>query len=152
MLCPGRNCRFIIIIIITPIIWRQYSIPTKWNNYAVQYNEVQKSSWNEPYSSSFTKTSCSKMALYCWISFHCVKIYYPVVNNVKECTCKWIICTNDTGAQITWFLKLKTGCSQLCNITKQLVHSQTYKWLPINNSFNLTSTKDQQRITVSIRI
>jgi len=26
--------------------------------------KVQKSSWNEPYSSSFTKQSCSKMALY----------------------------------------------------------------------------------------
>ena len=30
--------------------------------------KVQKSSWNEPYSSSsFTKQSCSKMALYRWI-------------------------------------------------------------------------------------
>ena len=34
----------------------------------MQYKKVQKSSWNEPYSSSsFTKQSCSKMALYCWI-------------------------------------------------------------------------------------
>ena len=33
--------------------------------YALQ--KVQKSSWNEPYSSSFTKQSCSKMALYRWI-------------------------------------------------------------------------------------
>ena len=29
--------------------------------------KVQKSSWNEPYSSSFTKQSRSKMALYRWI-------------------------------------------------------------------------------------
>jgi len=37
-----------------------------WNekNYAVPNKNVQKSSWNEPYSSSssFTKQSCSKMA------------------------------------------------------------------------------------------
>ena len=34
----------------------------------MQYRKVQKSSWNEPYSSSsFTKQSCSKMALYRWI-------------------------------------------------------------------------------------
>ena len=33
----------------------------------MQYKKVQKSSWNEPYSSSFTKQSCSKMALYRWI-------------------------------------------------------------------------------------
>ena len=32
-----------------------------------KYKKVQKSSWNEPYSSSFTKQSCSKMALYHWI-------------------------------------------------------------------------------------
>ena len=33
-------------------------------NYAMQYRKVQKSSWNEPYcSSSFTKQSCSMMAL-----------------------------------------------------------------------------------------
>jgi len=32
------------------------------------YKKVQKSSWNEPYStSSFTKQSCSKNALYRWI-------------------------------------------------------------------------------------
>ena len=46
----------------------RYSIPREWKNYAVQYKKVQKSSWNEPYSSSpFTKQSCSKMALYRWI-------------------------------------------------------------------------------------
>ena len=34
----------------------------------MQYKKVQKSSWNESYSSSFfTKQSCSKMALYRWI-------------------------------------------------------------------------------------
>jgi len=33
-------------------------------NYAMQYKKVQKSGWNKPYSSSFTKQSCSKMALY----------------------------------------------------------------------------------------
>ena len=33
--------------------------------HAMQYKKVQKSRWNEPYSSSsFTKQSCSKMALY----------------------------------------------------------------------------------------
>jgi len=32
---------------------------------AMQYKKVQKSSWNEPYSSSFEKQSCSKMASYC---------------------------------------------------------------------------------------
>jgi len=37
--------------------------------YAMQYKQkYKKSSLNEPYSSfSFTKQSCSKMALYCWI-------------------------------------------------------------------------------------
>ena len=40
--------------------------PGNEKNYAMQYRKVQKSSWNEPYSSSssFTKQSCSKMALY----------------------------------------------------------------------------------------
>ena len=39
--------------------------PGNEKNYAKQYRKVQKSSWNEPYSSySFTKQSCSKMALY----------------------------------------------------------------------------------------
>jgi len=33
----------------------------------MQYKKVQKSSWNEPYSSFFTKRSRSKMALYRWI-------------------------------------------------------------------------------------
>ena len=33
----------------------------------MQYEKVQKSSWNEPYSSSFTKQSYSEMALYRWI-------------------------------------------------------------------------------------
>ena len=48
--------------------WPRYSIPEEWKNYAMQYKKVQKSSWNEPYSSSsITKQSCSKMALYHWI-------------------------------------------------------------------------------------
>ena len=55
------------VIIIIIIIWPRYSIPEEWKNYAMQYKKVQKSSWNEPYSSSFTKQSCSKMALYRWI-------------------------------------------------------------------------------------
>ena len=43
----------------------RYSIPREWKNYAMQYKKVQKSSWNKLYSSSsFTKQSCSKMALY----------------------------------------------------------------------------------------
>jgi len=47
----------------------RYSIPMEWKNYAMQYKKVQKSSWNETYSSSsFTKPSCSKMALYRWIT------------------------------------------------------------------------------------
>ena len=46
----------------------RYSIAREWKNNAMQYRKVQKSSWNEPYSSSsFTKQSCSKMALYRWI-------------------------------------------------------------------------------------
>jgi len=37
--------------------------PGMKKNYAMQYKQVQKSSWNEPYSSSFfAKQSCSKMA------------------------------------------------------------------------------------------
>ena len=57
---------FIIIIII--FFWPRYSIPEERKKYAMQYKKVQKSSWNEPYSSSsFTKQSCSKMALYRWI-------------------------------------------------------------------------------------
>ena len=48
--------------------WPWYSIPREWKNYALQYRKVQKSRWNEPYSSSsFTKQSCSKMASYLWI-------------------------------------------------------------------------------------
>jgi len=39
--------------------------PGNEKNYTMQYKKVQKSSWNEPYfSSSFTKWSCSKTALY----------------------------------------------------------------------------------------
>jgi len=47
--------------------WPRYSIPREWKKYAMQYKKVQKSSWNETYSSSFTKQSCCKMALYRWI-------------------------------------------------------------------------------------
>jgi len=36
--------------------------PGNEKNYAVQYKKVQKSSWDEPYPSSFTKQSCSRMA------------------------------------------------------------------------------------------
>ena len=54
---------FIIISII--ILDPSTQFPGNEKNYAVQYKKVQKSSWNEPYSSSsFTKQSCSKMALY----------------------------------------------------------------------------------------
>jgi len=49
----------IIIIIFTPVLNSQ---GMKKLRYAIQ--KVQKSSWNKPYSSSFTKQSCSKMALY----------------------------------------------------------------------------------------
>ena len=50
----------IIIIILTPVLNSQ-----GMKKYAMQYRLVQKSSWNEPYSSSsFTKQSCSKVALY----------------------------------------------------------------------------------------
>ena len=35
--------------------------PGNEKNYAMQCKKVQKSSWNELYSSSFTKQSCSKM-------------------------------------------------------------------------------------------
>jgi len=53
--------------VIRPIIvifWPRYSIPREWKNCAMQYKKVQKSSWNEPYSSSsFTKQSCSEIAL-----------------------------------------------------------------------------------------
>jgi len=39
--------------------------PGNEKKYAMQYKKVQKSSWDEPYSSSsFTKQSCSKMALH----------------------------------------------------------------------------------------
>ena len=49
-------------------LWPRYWIPREWKHYAMQYKKVQKSSWNEPYSSSsFTKQSCSKMALHRWI-------------------------------------------------------------------------------------
>jgi len=40
-------------------------IPGNEKNYAMAIQKIQKSSWNEPYSSSsFTKQSSSKMALY----------------------------------------------------------------------------------------
>jgi len=50
--------------------WPRYSIPREWKKitlgpYAIQ--KSTKSSWNEHSSSSFTKQSCSKMALYRWI-------------------------------------------------------------------------------------
>ena len=39
-----------------------------WSGIIYYYYLTRKSSWNEPYSSSsFTKQSCSKMALYRWI-------------------------------------------------------------------------------------
>jgi len=51
----------------------------------MQYKKVQKSSWNEPYSSSsFTKQSCSKMALYRWIKTESrwnKYYYYYILNN-----------------------------------------------------------------------
>jgi len=50
----------IIIIIILTLVLNSQGLK---KNYAMQYRKVQKSSWNEPYSSSFTKQSCSKMAL-----------------------------------------------------------------------------------------
>jgi len=59
-----HGVQLIIIIIFGP----RYSIPREWKNNTMQHRKVQKSSWNEPYSSSsFTKQSCSKMALYRWI-------------------------------------------------------------------------------------
>ena len=65
------------IIIIVIIFWPRYSISREWKNYAMQYKKVQKSSWNEPYSfSSFTKQSCSKMALYRWIKTDSRCYYY----------------------------------------------------------------------------
>jgi len=65
------------IIIIVIIFWPWYSIFREWKNYAMQYKKVQKSSWNEPYSSSsFTKQSCSKMALYRWIKTDSRCYYY----------------------------------------------------------------------------
>jgi len=49
-------------------LWPRYWIPREWKHYAMQYKKGQKSSWNEPYSSSsFTKQSCSNMALHRWI-------------------------------------------------------------------------------------
>ena len=38
---------FIIIIIF--LFWPRYSIPEERKNYAMQYEKVQKSSWNEPF-------------------------------------------------------------------------------------------------------
>jgi len=56
---------FIIIIIIIIIFYPGTQFPGNEKKYAIQYEKVQKSSWNERYfSSSFTKQSCSKMALY----------------------------------------------------------------------------------------
>ena len=52
-----------IIIILTPVLNTQ---GMKKLRCAIQ--KVQKSSWNEPYSSSsFTKQPCSRMAVYRWI-------------------------------------------------------------------------------------
>ena len=53
------------VLLLLLFFWPRYSIPKEWKNYAMQYKKVQKSSWNEPYSSSsFTKQSFSKMAVY----------------------------------------------------------------------------------------
>jgi len=58
----GAIKMFIIIIIIIIIFRPRYSIPEERKKYTMQYKKVQKSSWNEPYSSSsFTKQSCSKV-------------------------------------------------------------------------------------------
>ena len=54
----------VIIIIIINFFGPGTQFPGNEKNYAMQYRKVQKSSCNEPYSSSFTKQSCSKMALY----------------------------------------------------------------------------------------
>jgi len=51
---------YFILFYLTPVLNSQ---GMKKNFYAMQYKKVQKSSWNETYSSSsFTKQSCSKMA------------------------------------------------------------------------------------------
>jgi len=53
---------FLLLLFFTPV-GLPNSQGMKKLRYAIQ--KVQKSSWNEPYSSSsFTKQSCSKMALY----------------------------------------------------------------------------------------
>jgi len=77
-----------VVIIIIIFFWPRYSIPEERKNYAMQYEKVQKSSWNEPYSSSsFTKQSCSKMALYRWIKtgIYITGIYIAQVRKGHEC-------------------------------------------------------------------
>jgi len=76
--------KFIIIIIFTPILNSQV---VKESCYALQ--KVQKSSWNEPYSSSFTKQSCSNMALYRWIRSE------SRVAEIKS----WFLCRRPTDQQ-----------------------------------------------------
>ena len=57
------NLLLLLLLFLTPVL---NSRGMKKIRYAIQ--KVQKSSWNEPYSSSsFTIQSCSKMALYRWI-------------------------------------------------------------------------------------
>ena len=49
---PGMLRHDISLSFIIIFFWPRYSIPEERKNYAMQYKKVQKSSWNEPYSSS----------------------------------------------------------------------------------------------------
>ena len=54
--------------------------------------KVQKSNWNEPYSSCpFTKQSCSKMALYRWINYYNYNYCYYTRSSIVWVTVNWNI-------------------------------------------------------------
>jgi len=64
----------IIIIIIITIFDPGTQFPWNKKNYAMQYKNVQKSSWNEPYSSSsFTKQPCNAVR---WHYYYYYYYYY----------------------------------------------------------------------------
>ena len=67
----------------------------------MQYKKVQKSSWNEPYSSSsFTKQSCSKMAL--WYYFFSASSRNSAHTFHDLCLFDFLVCWRIQAYRINW--------------------------------------------------
>jgi len=82
--------------------------PGNEKNYDMQYKKVQKLSWNELYSSSFTKLWCSKMALYYYYYYYthltalCPGL--PGWASTRKVKPIWILLKQETvsGSGISW--------------------------------------------------